>query len=124
MATMENDGVLDGFLLKEPRESSKGDQRIARFEIANHYISFGHKQFFAPVACYGKTADFVLDDADFRAGDLLRVKYKLKGIIFNKEKEFKTYACELIGNRILLIKRGKHHPEGGDETKIGLPEGV
>jgi len=123
---MKNSVLVDGFLMKAPRDLSKGKQRMARFEIAYHYFSAGgQKQVFVPVICYGKSADYVLDDpdADFRTGDMLQVEGKLKALKYKDGKYDKT-ALELMGNMVIRLKKGKQHPDGGDEQFIGLPEGV
>lgn len=126
MGAMENEGRVDGFLMNPPRDSSSGDKRMARFHIAYHYYAKGgQKQFFFPVVCYGKTADWVLDAADLRPGDLINLRYKLKGATEKSaDGKWTHYYCELIGNKITMVKKGKKHPEGGNEQFIGLPEGI
>lgn len=125
MGNMKNHGLVEGFLMNEIADTSKGSQPMARFHIAHHYFSHGHRQFFIPVVMYGKSAEWALE-ADLRKGDMLQLDFALKGLRFKdpKNEKFDRFGCELMGNRVFIVKKGKMHPEGGEEGDIGLPEGI
>ena len=125
MAEMKNSCLFDGFLMNAPADRSQGSQRIARFDLANHYYAKGgQRQTFAKVICYNRAADYVLDQSDFRKGDMLQVEGKLKSFKYPSGDGYTSYGLEIMGNKVICLKKGKEHVDGGDEEYVGLPEGT